>query len=487
MTCPAALFARLWRDLTPHAGDIITRPWAGRHAQEYDALVALLLAAPGSDVPPELETYLAGDAAGFNTSVAAKKERAFVAMCAIDEAAKHIHPAFPRRLPGYARSLSPMLEAMRAKRTATGFYADVAGIGMVVPKGHLASRQRPNDAEEASGTQLAHQFECLSIIAHPANGHSLRVIAPSPRRFDVGADRSDRVGLAPIAEDRDDLAFEVSERGKRPYLDTRPAAAPLGDRINNAVTALLDDGAGVIVLPELVAPPGSAESLRQTLKARGAAATPALIVAGTGATTEIAPGSGRPYNEAVLLSADGKELARQRKLHVFNMRIGRMRDCAISPVRGYGNRSHMEDAQPGTELVVCDLHGLGRVMVLICEDLEQSVPTGTLVESMRPDWILTPVLDIAQEIGRWTHNRATELARKSLSRVVVSGSTTLSVRHAGQGRLADIGEGVNAGVCVDGLEEKKFRMVATTGALSPERMIVEWEPAHWRSLRMIGT
>ena len=486
MTLPGDLFATLWPTVAPSTGAIVARPWDGRFATEFNAVSRLFAEAPSADVPPEIEAYLEGKAVPFACAVTALVERAFVVMCALDAVAVAIHPAMPNRLPGLARAPAGMLATMKAERTSTGNYADVPGIGMVVPKGHLVSRKgpRPDDAEEASGTDLAHQFRHLTLVQHPGHGRTLRFIAPSPRKFFVSPDRADQVGLAPIAEDRDDIEFVTTKRGDRPFLDAVPKAPLLADRITTAVTSLLDDGAGVIVLPELVGSVASADALRAVLKVRGSG-TEGLILAGTGASASIDPDSHRPHNEAMLIGANGRVLAHQRKLHLFNMGIGRMRECDIATAPGCGTRNHMEDAAAGSELVVCDLHGLGRVMTLICEDLQQQVPGGDLALVLRPDWILTPVLDINQATGRWTHSRAIEIGRKTWSRVVVSCCATLGVRMAKADTLIAATATINTGICFDGADSSRVRFVASTGALTPDRTVVKWESATWPNHQIV--
>ncbi|GFE93886.1 carbon-nitrogen hydrolase family protein [Acetobacter persici] len=486
MTLPGDLFAALWQTVVPFAGAIITRPWDGRFASEFDAISQCLEQAPDAHVPAEIEAYLKSEVVPFDCRVMLPVERAFVVMCALDAVAIAIHPAMPNRLPGLGRAPSGMLAIMKAERTATGHYADVAGVGMVVPKGHLVSRKslRPNDVEEGSGTDLAHQFAHLTLVRHPGDGRTLRFIAPSPRKFFVSSNRADYVGLAPIAEDRDDIDFMTTKRGDRPFLDAIPKAPLLSDRITAAVTALLDDGAGVIVLPELVGSVASAEALKIALKARGSD-TEGLILAGTGASASVDPGAHRPHNEAMLIGANGRVLARQRKLHLFNMGINRMRECDIAPATGCGSRNHMEDAAAGTELVVCDLHGLGRVMTLICEDLQQQVPGGDLALVLRPDWILTPVLDISQTVGRWTHSRSIEIGRKPLSRVVVSCCATLGVRMANGDRLCDSKTAINTGICFDGTDGRRVRLIESTGTLTPDRTIIKWESATWTQHKIV--
>lgn len=480
MTLPADLFAKLWPIVLPFAGEIVARPWDGRFAPEFNAISLLLEQATDPDVPTEIEAYLAGNGVSFDCGVTAPAERAFVVMCALDAVAIAIHPAMPNRLPRLGKAPSGMLASMKAKRTSSGHYADVAESGIVVPKGHLVSRKgpRPDDVNDASGTDLAHQFAHLTLVPHPGNGRTLRFIAPSPRKFFVSSDRADYVGLAPIAEDRDDIDFVTTKRGDRPYLDAIPKAPLLTDRITASVTALLDEGAGIIVLPELVGSTASAEALKTALKARANSAE-GLILAGTGASASLAPGSHRPHNEAMLIGANGRVLAHQRKLHLFNMGISRMRDCEIAAAPGCGSRNHMEDAAAGTELVVCDLHGLGRVMTLICEDLQQQTPGGDMALLLRPDWILTPVLDVSQTAGRWTHSRSIEIGRKTLSRVVVSCCATLGVRMEKGDTLAATTTAINTGICFDGADGRRVKLVESTGALAPDRTVIKWDSSTW--------
>ncbi len=485
MASPGVLFAQLWQRIEPKAGEILAVPWAGRNATEFGDLLQLLTSAAGPDLPDEIDAYLAGEVMPFPCSVADPDQRAFVVLCVIDESAIAVHPAFATRLPGISRSLGGMLTTMRAERTSEGCYADVAGIGLVVPKGHLMPRKRPDDRSEASGTEIGHQFEHLTLVRHLGQGRTIRFEAPPPSKFDLPPDRAEAVGLAPIAEEPGDLKFIASQRGDRAYLDTVPGIPTLIDRATVAVKAMLHEGAGLVVLPELTMPQGGAATLAAALKAQGGAATPALIVAGSGIGDNFDPAVGRPHNEAVLLSADGRVLCRQRKINLFNMSVDRMEQCGIARAVGFENKPHLEDSAAGTEQVVLDLLGLGRVLPLICEDLEQDKPGGEVALSIRPDWIVTPVLDVSLAAGRWPHRRAIELGRKTLSRVVVSCSGTLGVRAAGAATLAATRPHVNIGICYDGFVDNRIYLVPGTDALSPDRTVITWDAASWPKHKII--
>lgn len=481
MTSPGDLFSELWVIVEPRTNDLIAGPWLGKLAPEFRELRALLISEGNGDVPSIIRDYLSGSDVPFDCFVSGAAERAFVVMSALDEIAGEIHPGFAKRLPGRPRPTSGLLSAMKQKRTIDGAYSTTAD-ALVVPKGHLEERKRP-DESAASGIDLVHQFTYLTRVKQPGAGKRVKMVIPSPTKFLVDQSRADSVGVAPIAEDRNDLSFEVSKRGNRPYLDAKPNGVDLHGRIERAVIELIDGGAGLILLPELVSPTDSSARLAASLRARAFAGS-ALVVAGTGLSAEISPGSGRPYNEAVIMTAQGDILGVQKKLHPFNMGAGRMQNCSIVPEPGFDGQSHMEDVTGGDELLILELHGLGRVMLLICEDLEQQTPCGDIALVMRPDWILTPVLDVGQDAGRWTHGRAIEIGRKTWSRVVISNSGILGVRHA-ETDTSRAAQPNNTAVCLDAAEGNRVLFVPAYAAAGPQLTLVSWAPKTWQTNRTI--
>lgn len=476
---PGELFGTLWLEVVPHQHDVRTTPWHGRWAGEYSAVRDAILAENGADIPQSVEDYIAGRDPGFACQVTQLTQRAFVVMCALDEAAMYIHPAMRTRIPSRATRLSGILARMKQDRTAEGHYGKIGDAGFVLPKGHLVSTKPRTNFDEESGADLAHQFSYLSFVPAPSAGQTIRPIVVPPSKLSVDARSVNSVGMAPIAEDRDDLAFAVSTRLSHPYLDAIPPVSSLSSRICDTTEAMIDEGAGLIVLPELVTSVSAVTHLADTLRTKARAPT-CLIVAGTGPSAANSPTNGRPYNEAVIMTASGEELYRQRKLNPFNMAADRMGHCQIDRAAGYEDRNHLEDCAMGTELVICDIIGLGRVIVLICEDIEQENPGGSVCARTFPDWIVTPILDVKLEFGRWTHRRAIEIARKTLSRVVVSCSATLTVRKEGYGTLeaAPVGA-IATGLCFDGMEKLKGRFITVGGTAAGRFDVVEWSAASW--------
>jgi hypothetical protein len=477
---PGVLFARLWQQVVPHQHDVRVLPWHGRQASEFPLLHDLMVDCDEADVPVIVTIYLDGGDIGHPCDVADQAQRAFVVMCALDDAAIFIHPAMKSRLPSRSKAPGGLLQAMKQERTIEGFYGR-SEHGFVLPKGHLDPKKPRTNFDEASGVDLAHQFSYLSFVPVLSNGQVLTPLVIPPSQLMVPQSRARFVGLAPVAEDHDDFDFSVSTRLAHPFLDAIPRENPLSERIGTTVEAMLDKGAGLVVLPELVTSPASLIALSDRLRA-SARRDGALIVAGSGPSAVLGQGNNRPFNEAAVLTASGEVLYRQRKINPFNMSAERMADCHIDPAAGYADRNHLEDCAMGNELVVCDVIGLGRIVILICEDVEQEAPGGTICLRTFPDWIVTPILDVKLEFGRWTHRRAIEIARKTLSRVVVSSSATLTLRWQNLATLSVApAASIATGLLFDGMESLRGTFVKVGGTASGRFDVVEWKTDTWVS------
>ncbi|MFP3421990.1 hypothetical protein R0K19_21720, partial [Bacillus sp. SIMBA_161] len=105
------------------------------------------------------------------------EERAFVAMCALDQAAMKIHPSIRTKIPGRTSPAHTMLSAMRTERTMTGAYFEIPQIGFVLPKGGLLPGVDRVNGNELSGTFLGNQFSFLSFLAQQTK------IAIRPKTF----------------------------------------------------------------------------------------------------------------------------------------------------------------------------------------------------------------------------------------------------------------------------------------------------------------
>lgn len=479
---PGELFAHLWAKVEPYANNVILEPWLGRGAAEYVYLANLLRTYSDIEVPVEVDSYLSGDPVSFETSSTNMLllQRAFVVMCALDDAAMDIHPSTKTRILGRSAPLSNLQAEMKSVRTASARYGYVPDVGSVIAKGQLTSRRVENEAEEANGANLDSQFEYLTVVADP-KPHTVQFLVIPPYKFGMADAMAQKLGIAPIAEDAGDLTFTATSRLGRGYLDARPTdSSALGARMADVVTALLDQGAGFVALPELVSSDAAVETLQGRLRGRSAGASNAILVCGSGLSKEPCPTSKRHFNEATVMTAKGKILFRQQKIHPFNMASDRMKECHVDCGPAHAGKPHMEDIAASSILTVCDVPDVGRIIVMICEDFEQQTPTGTLAFATRPDWIFAPVLDLSLAPGRWMHQRSMEIGRRTRSRIVVTTSTTLTVRAENKKALADLnGNDVGIAILYDGYKGRRVKKVSPDFTRAPQAICLDWDSDSW--------
>ncbi len=84
--------------------------------------------------------------------------------------------------------------------------------------------------------------------------------------------------------------------------------------------------------------------------------------------------------------------------------------------------------QPRAEFEILDC-ALGRVAVLICEDLSNQITFGSIVQEFEIDWLFVPVMDGAQTKKRWTAKYAKRFAEDSGTSVLVTTCGALVSAH----------------------------------------------------------
>ena len=480
---PAELFGLLWPLIEPHIGAITSEPWVPTRAPEYGLITGLLNDHMEPELPHVVREYLAGkQRAGWEIPPEALAKRAFLIMRALDRSARLIMPeSIEVATRSVLRKPGHMLQRLRDRWMIDGALADTAH-GHVVIKGPLTRGQRAEEPEIANGDNLRDQFQHLTFVARPGAGRRLRFRTISPSNFYTSEEALKRVGTAPIAEDAHDLEFTPVDREGVCFLDARPSdSAVVADRAAAVVLGLVADGADLVVLPELVMCPAATAAVSKAL-GDARSATRGLVVLGSGLSDETADGTTLQYNEAIILDSRGIELFRQRKLHHYSMDPDRMKSCGISMARPV---AHREDAAAGEVLEIRDIPGVGRFIVLICEDLAQDEPGRNVAVAIRPDWIVTPVLDLSQRSGRWTHRRAHYL--ETGSRIVVAGSGTLSVRHNRATKYAELPATEGIALFFDGTAKNAVHIVERGSEVRDARYVVDWRPENWPITAVIAT
>lgn len=360
------------------------------------------------------------------TGVADARGRVLSILGAIDELFYRVHP---RAVIGNPRSpsvaLPRWLKESRDRRTYSGRYA-VRGERVLLPRGPLL--RGPRDVNASSGDDLADRFAALSVahvqshVGGAAIDIDLKVVSTHHAHGVMPPASSGRevVGFVPVAEQGADLRCSFVNREGQPFADFRPAPDfDASSRFVDAISKLVN--ADLVVAPEAVMPVAASERVSERLRELGCA-NAKLILAGTGVTNELV--NGQPFNEARLLNGAGFEVARQRKLWPAGVKGDRARQCGL-PNLG-DDVLFLEDSASGRSVIVLDCDGFGRVVVLICQDLQARPFADDLVREFQPDWVLVPILDIGADVGRWAHQRAFELSSVSQARFLISCSGSMA-------------------------------------------------------------
>jgi predicted amidohydrolase len=187
-------------------------------------------------------------------------------------------------------------------------------------------------------------------------------------------------------------------------------------RIDDAILALDRSGAPIGLLPEGALSKSLLPLWQQRLLATDATGSNlSLIVAGTGPTTDDDP----PYNRAVVLDRDGKELWRQDKLCDFTLARKTIDNWHLHNELGPSDHILYEDITRGEKLLVAETE-LGRLAILICEDLGRCETRGVEPRDFGVSHILVPVFDCPLNPQRWHTFAAQRLLNWIGTRVVVS-------------------------------------------------------------------
>lgn len=417
---PEALFMELWAGASQASPSDLTSTVVLPSASLAAALTADVGKKALGAICLEIEKLLCGAAAS------AVLATILAAMQAIDAAMRPVHPA-EALLPAPMRSPLPKWVANAAEtRSLDGVYWSIGG-RWLVPRGPFSRAARARTA--ASAETFRERFRALSVV--PASTcQDVRAIALKMTRISLATDRgvplgtsakpgAERVGFVPVAEGPGDLLRTVSNGGPSQMLDIR--SAPTFDGGGRLLAALAAIGeADIAVAPELTIGQRCEQRLRSGLQA-SSSGFPRLLLAGSGLVE--APGAAAAFNEARVLNAKGAVLWRQRKVWPFGMQRTRAEGYRL--VNPGGSELLMEKIEAGDEIVVADVDGLGRCVVLICQDFQCTRAVEDIIDDYQPDWVFVPVLDPGIRAGGWAHSRAFELSGRSQARFIVSSSLTM--------------------------------------------------------------
>lgn len=479
-TSPAQLFLVLWQKA--QAMTAFQRDTAAQADATFQQNLARALQQDDEQVATEACQRLL--AAALLAAAMPNEQNGIIlaSLHAIDNAFYLIHPR-TRFSPATARrrpTLPEWLRNMRDARFIDGEYTRNDEYRLIT-RGPLVRLPRNETASNAEN--LADRFTALSIVPHHlklehrtiATRHIV-VSIDTARGVPVGRmPRREEVVFIPVAEAVDDLLIHTRHVATQPLADFR--LAPALNAAQQIVAALRSAGTGDIAFaPELVVHEDHADQMKTALRTLGPN-RPRLIVAGSG-QTRAKNNDGQSWNEARILNSRGHDLWRQRKL--WPAGLGASRAIALG-LADPGNKLVMEDTAEGDTLLIADLDGLGRCVVLICQDIKAQPLADELVQHFQPDWIFVPILDPGISAGRWAHQQVFGLSELSNARFMVASSTALAKRLSNPDPVA-------CGLCVgpkaaDPLNHDTGRALALIEVVSPPGPagygVIQWGGSGW--------
>ena len=143
-----------------------------------------------------------------------------------------------------------------------------------------------------------------------------------------------------------------------------------------------------------------------------------------------------------------------------------------------------DDISQADEIVVADVEGLGRCIVLICQDLMMDA-VDQLVAKYEPDFVLVPVLDSGTNFKRWPFQRLTNLNTKSPARFVVVSSLTM--QHWRKVAYPGAEIGVAVGPALIAAADKTYDAPGQACEVSCEtpnrrHATIVWRNGEWRTI-----
>ncbi len=206
------------------------------------------------------------------------------------------------------------------------------------------------------------------------------------------------LGAVPLMEQLDEQPFEFHEEADQGLYRIRINDRPLYERLDKTMRNLEQSGAKIAILPEYALSAGLLDHWRTLLdtEPRPGSALQWLLL-GSGPVGDETP----PPNRAILIDRfTGETLLEHDKTAGFTLAAGQAADWELP------NRPTVEpvdeDITLGDKVTVLET-SLGRIAVLICEDIKQSTDWEAPLRAFGVSHLFVPILStpISKELFRW--------------------------------------------------------------------------------------
>jgi hypothetical protein len=457
----------------------LARKWSGPEIQSFKvpcvefkrAVSESILISSASESYAALKNLQRGDTSAIENG------RVMFILGAIDDFFEIVHPRTLNR----SRLFDPLplthwLRKVALDRLDNGAFSSTA-THQLVPRGPLIRSPRGEFA--SSAYSLADQFAFLTVVRTELSidDRPIRVSTiVKDRSLSQGiglapsSNGSEKIAFIPIAQLDEHLQINRVEVNGHAYVDFK-----LNDDVDAAavINSVLGDigYADIVMSAELMVDAGAADRLSPLISAIPGRTR--ILLAGSGNTSDTR--DGLPWNEARIFNGSGVELWRQRKMWQAGLDSSRSEDLGLVPG---DNGRLMEHNHAGEEIVVADVDGFGRCVVLICQDIQSNPLASELIRQYQPDWVFVPILDWGAGVKRWAHQRVFELSAISPARFLIASSLSMVEKLKREEQPCGLAIGPK-----DSTDEDQGRECATAYAkTSPHGYgIVEWRTGWGKS------
>lgn len=318
--------------------------------------------------------------------------------------------AIGRAAPGQPWPGHPQLIELRERWNRTGRFNSDATSGALLVR-HVQPARRSQMVDDVDDI-----FDAVIRVPPDSWASINHVVLPeyadlTPEAIENGL----RVACVPFVGHRGELDWSIRKRRQVAVFAAQARDDPvLHARVAKVLRVLDSSGAHVALLPEMACCPSLLAAWQAALRDRGRDSALRLLMPGTGNLAASDP----PSNTAVLLDArTGAVLAEQHKLDRFTLRPDEIPRFGL----WFGEDGVEEDLTPGSKLTVIESR-VGRLVMLICEDLASLTTVGHLIHKVGASVALVAVFSRPTQLHRWEHGRASVLVDKVGTSVYVANS-----------------------------------------------------------------
>lgn len=401
------------------------------------------------------------------------------------------------------RQPTPEHLTAQSRLLVDGSYNSNRTIALLVPRHCSGWRLCPRDWIEAEGAKdylipspsekhfdLRAYLQFTSMVpadlpasspdggAGPDRRIRLRQIGVDPSVPVPDREEAHRILVAPMLHGADEVELT---RAEKLY---HVAPSDQVERVRAVVDAVYSHRGSVLFTPEMAMSDVTYAAMREVLRERhreacADGALPVLAYAIVGVMSTAGP---HPRNFVAILSASGDVLAEQDKISRWDLTPGEQLWLGLGSDGDPLPDRLEESIVPAEEVRVIDLPGLGRLLVLICADMNIDEPGDFLFVNGGVNWVYAPIMDrtwLPVRTGpetSWILKRALRAAGASKGNVVVTNSmpltTICNVTNAARGDRWPAATTCHVALMLDGRTDNPHGAIRDV-ALGAETVIVK--------------